>query len=196
MVTVKKSWRALTFILLIGVVAGVLNVLLHDLVMEPWIHALPEDEVVVSTYVLNLFVGWVFFSAWFLARADDEFKKVEESIHRNDKKTFLIEAPKEIALSIRILYLIICVLVILSFHLFHIANDVVTDQIEFGVGFLVVITALFLWDLDEPISGAIAVTGIPEEWLQELRVQKRKDEAVEIATERAEEALAEAEERK
>ena len=68
----KEAWRALLVILLIGLVAGVLNVVLHDLVMEPWIQARAEDEVVVSTYVLNLFVGWIFFSAWFLARADDD----------------------------------------------------------------------------------------------------------------------------
>ena len=79
--------------------------------MEPFTGAGNRNEVAVITYVINLFVGWVFFSAWFLARAD-ELKKVEEAIHRGDKESFLIEAPKVIALSIRILYLLICTLVV------------------------------------------------------------------------------------
>jgi hypothetical protein len=188
--TIREVWRALAVILLIGLVAGVLNVLLHTFVMEPWIQAQKEDEVVVSTYVLNLFVGWVFFSAWFLARADDEFKKVEEAVHRGDRETFLIEAPKVIAPSIRLLYWIISILVVLSFHLFHIASEVVTDQIQFGVGFLVVITIIFLRDLDEPIGGAVSVSGIPEEWMQALRAQQKKDMAIDMATDHAEAELA------
>ncbi len=98
---------------------------------------------------------------------------MEEAVLRGDKETFLVEAPKVIALSIRILYLLISALVILSFHLFHIESVFVTSEIQFGVGFLVVTTALFLWDLDEPIGGAISVSGVPEEWLQELHEQKK-----------------------
>jgi hypothetical protein len=165
--------------LLIGVVAGVVNVLFYVFVMNGLTDG--KDDVAVSTYVINLFVGWVFFSAWFLARADDELKKVEEAVHRGDKETFLVEAPKVIALSIRILYLLICALVILSFHLFHLQSALVTGEIQFGVGFLVVITALFLWDLDEPIGGAIAVPGIPPEWLDELRAQEKRDEQITLS---------------
>ena len=174
--SIKLTWRPLAIMLLIGIAAGVANVLFYIYVMSPLTDG--KDDVAVSTYVINLFVGWVFFSAWFLARADDELKKVEDSVHRGDKETFLIEAPKQIALSIRILYLLICVLVILSFHLFHLQSPLITDEIQFGVGFLVVITALFLYDLDEPIGGAIAVPGIPEEWLEELRAQNKRDEQI------------------
>lgn len=169
----KHAWRPLTLMLLIGIAAGVINTLFFIYVMNPLTGGAKDDEVAVSTYAINLFVGWVFFSAWFLARADDELKKVEEAVHKGDKETFLVEAPKVISLSIRILYLLISALVVLSFHLFHMGNTLVTAEIQFGVGFLVVTTALFLWDLDEPIGGAIGVSNVPEEWLQELREQKR-----------------------
>ena len=169
----SQAWRPLTLMLLIGVAAGVINVLFFIFVMNPLTGGAKDDEVAVNTYAINLFVGWVFFSAWFLARADDELKKVEQAVYKGDKETFLIEAPKVISLSIRILYLLISALVVLSFHLFHMANSIAIAEIQFGVGFLVVTTALFLWDLDEPIGGAIGVSDVPEEWLQELHEQKR-----------------------
>src|SRR5215471_13710938 len=134
----KHTWRPLTLMLLVGIAAGVINTLFFIYVMNPLTGGAKDDEVAVSIYAINLFVGWVFFSAWFLARADDEMKKVEEAVHKGDRETFLLEAPKIIALSIRVLYLLICVLVILSFHLFHIGNPVVSAEIQFGVGFLVV----------------------------------------------------------
>jgi len=172
-VKLQETWRPLSLMLLIGIAAGIINTLFFLYVMNP-LTTNGNNDVAVSTYAINLFVGWVFFSAWFLARADDELKKVEEAVHRGDKETFLIEAPKVIALSIRILYLLISALVILSFHLFHLDSLLITGEIQFGVGFLVVTTALFLWDLDEPIGGAIGVSDAPEEWLQELRAQKNK----------------------
>ena len=145
----RLAWRPLTLMLFIGLLAGIANVLFFLYVMNPLTLDVTSDEAVaVSTYSINLFVSWVFFSAWFLARADDELKKVEEAVHRGDKETFLIEAPKVIALSIRILYLLISALVVLSFHLFHLESQLITSEIQFGVGFLVVVTALFVWDLD------------------------------------------------
>lgn len=171
---IKATWRGLLPMLLIGLGAGVLNTLFFIYVMHPLLANAQDDEVAVSTYVINLFVGWVFFSAWFLARADDEVKKVEEAVHRHDKHTFLIEAPKQIPLSVRILYLIISVLAVLSFHLFFLHNQLITIEIQFGVGFLVVTTALMLWDLDNPLSGAISVANIPEEWLAELRTKPQE----------------------
>jgi|SRR5579859_2025363 len=169
----KETWRPLTLMLLVGIAAGIINVLFFFFVFNPLTADGKADEVAVSTYSINLFVGWVFFSAWFLARADDELKNVEAAVHKGDKETFLVEAPKQIALSIRILYLLISALVILSFHLFHLESLLITSEIQFGVGFLVVTTALFLWDLDDPIGGAIAAPGIPEEWLEELRERKK-----------------------
>jgi hypothetical protein len=169
----KETWKGLLIILLIGVAAGILNIVFYSLVMNPLLADAKADEVVSSTYAINLFVGWVFFSAWFLSRADDELKKIETAVHRYDREVFLEEAPKVIALSIRILYIIISTLVILSFHIFHMENHFVTYEIQFGVSFLVVITALFLWDLDEPIGGAISVRGVPAEWLIELERRKK-----------------------
>lgn len=164
----KETWKGLVIMLIIGIVAGILNVLLFLFVMNPLLDAAKEDEVAVNSYVVDFFVGWVFFSAWFLARADDELKKVEEAVHKKDKEAFLVAAPKRIALSIRILFLLISALVILSFHLFHIESVLIASEIEFGVGFLVVTTALVLWDLDSPIGGAISVSHIPPEWMAEL----------------------------
>ncbi len=170
----KETWRGLTIMLLIGIGAGLLNVLLFLYVMNPLTASGKADEVAVNTYSINLFVGWVFFSAWFLSRADDELKNVEAAIHKHDKETFLLEAPKQIALSIRILYLLISGLVILSFHLFHLESLLITAEIQFGTGFLVITTALVLWDLDNPIGGAISARGIPAEWLQELREKEKQ----------------------
>ncbi len=168
----KETWRGLLVILVIGIAAGVLNILFFMWVMNPLVTGGKGDEVAVNTYAINLFVGWVFFSAWFLARADDELKKVEEAVQKGDRELFLLAAPKNIALSIRILYLVISALVILSFHLFDMQSLFITGEIQFGVAFLVVTTAQVLWDLDEPVGGAISVRGIPEEWLEELRRRK------------------------
>lgn len=165
----KEAWKGLVIMLFIGIAAGVLNVLFFLYVMNPLLDGAKEDEVAVNSYVVDFFVGWVFFSAWFLARADDELKKVEDAVHKKDREAFLREAPKRIALSIRILFLLISTLVVLSFHLFHIESILVASEIEFGVGFLVVTTALVLWDLDSPIGGAITVSHVPEDWMVELR---------------------------
>lgn len=168
----RETWRGLTIMLATGLLAGVANVLLFLYVMNPLAEAAKEDEVAISTYAINLFVGWVFFSAWFLSRADDELKKVEEAVHKKDKALFLLEAPKTISLSIRILYLIICFLTILAFHLFRLFSTLVSVEIQFGIGFLVVTTAIFLWDLDEPVGGVVEAKGIPDEWKKELREAK------------------------
>jgi hypothetical protein len=169
----KDAWRGLAIMLLIGIAAGVLNVLLFTFVMNPLTVGGKADEIAVNTYVVDFFVGWVFFSAWFLARVDDELKKVE-AVHKADRETFLVEVPKRIAPSIRVLYLLISALVVLSFHLFHIESLLVSSEIQFGVGFLVVTTALVLWDLDDPLAGVIKVSGMPEEWVRELRQKQQR----------------------
>jgi hypothetical protein len=170
----KEAWRGLAIMLLIGIAAGVLNVLLFTFVMNPLTAGSQADEIAVNTYVVDFFVGWVFFSAWFLARADEELKKVEEAVHKADRETFLVEVPKRIASSIRVLYLLISALVVLSFHLFHIESLLVSSEIQFGVGFLVVTTALVLWDLDDPLAGVIKVSGMPEEWVREPRQKQQR----------------------
>lgn len=165
----KVVWQGLTLLLLKGIAAGILNVLFFMFVMNQFTTGGKPDEIAVNTYVLDFFVGWVFFSAWFLSRADEEQKKAEEAVQKSDRETFMVEVPKRIALSIRVLYLLISALVILSFHLFHIESPLVYGEIQFGVGFLVVTTILVLWDLDDPLDGVIHVSHVPEEWLRELR---------------------------
>ena len=150
-----------------GIAAGAVNTAFFVLVMNNLVGETAQDEVAVSTYSINFFVGWVFFSAWFLAKADEEWKKVAEAVQRKDRELFMLEAPKRIAVSIRVLYLIISALVVLSFHLFHISNQIIQFEIQFGVGFLVFMTILVLWDLDDPIGGVINVPNIPEEWAKE-----------------------------
>ncbi len=140
----KEVWRGLAIMLLIGIAAGVINVLLFTLVMNQLTAGGKTDEMKVNTYVVDFFVGWVSFSAWFLARAEDELKKVEEAITKANRDTFLVEVPKRIAPSIRVLYLLISALVVLSFHLFHIESSLVSGEIQFGVGFLVFTTILVL----------------------------------------------------
>ncbi len=164
----QAQWRGILTLIVLGVVAGLINAALSAFVMHPLIGEVEHDEVEASTYSINLFVGWVFFSAWFLAKADEELKKVAEAVARSNREEFLIEAPKRIATSIRVLYLLISLLVVLSFHLFRIENPFVLFEIQFGVGFLVAVTIMVLWDLDDPIGGVIGVPNIPEEWLKAL----------------------------
>ena len=63
---------------------------------------------------------------------------------------------------------------VLSFHLFHIESLLVSSEIQFGVGFLVVTTALVLWDLDDPLAGVIKVSDMPEEWVRELHQKQQR----------------------
>jgi len=163
----QLEWRGIMTMILTGGVFGLLNVAFSALVMNPLLGDVADDEVAVSTYSINFFVGWVFFSAWFLAKADEEWKKAAEAVTRKNREEFMLEAPKRIAISIRVLYLLISLLVVLSFHLFHIANQLVLFEIQFGVGFLVAMTIFVLWDLDDPIGGVIKIPNIPEEWLKE-----------------------------
>ena len=173
----KMAWRGLVVMMLEGIGAGILNVLLFILISDPLVAGSKADEVAVSTYSINFFVGWVFFSAWFLSKADEEWKKAGEAVAKLDRETFMLEAPKRIAPSIRVLYIIISILVVLSFHMFHLENPVILFEMQFGVGFLVATTILVLWDLDDPIGGVINVPGIPVEWLKELEKKEQEDKA-------------------
>src|SRR5215510_7450035 len=82
--TTVKPYIGALLIMLIGAVAGILNIFFYIFVMYPLTeHA---DEVTISTYAINLFVGWALFSAWFLVRADEEWKKVAESVVKGDRE--------------------------------------------------------------------------------------------------------------
>ncbi len=164
----KQMAKGLAVMLAKGAAIGLANALFFSQFMNNLVLDGKGDEVAISTYAINFFVGWVFFSAWFLAKADEEWKKVSEAVLKSDRETFMVEAPKRIALSIRILYLMISILVVLSFHLFHIESPLVLYEMQFGVGFLVATTILVLWDLDDPLHGAICVPNIPADWREEL----------------------------
>lgn len=152
-------------LVLVGIGGGIVNVLLLPLVIGPINAGAKADEVAISTYAINFFVGWVFFSAWFLARADEEWKAVAEAALRGDLAAFLVAEHKRIPVSIRALHLIISVLTILAFHLFEIESPLIHAIVQFGVGFLVLTTIAVLWDLDEPVGGAIGVPDIPPAWV-------------------------------
>jgi hypothetical protein len=159
--------------LLGSIAAGVANFGVAYLVDDVWGLAVSDNEVAASTYSINLFVGWVFFSAWFLTRADEEWKKVSDSVARGELETFLIEAPKQMPHTLRMLHVVIALLAILSFHLLPVSDSLATlFEINFGIGFFVVLTTLVLWDLDNPIAGVINVAGIPAEWHASLRAQR------------------------
>lgn len=161
--------KGIVLMLLTAIGVGLLNMTLFALVINPLNAGVKIDEVAVNTYVLNFFVGWMLFTAWFLGKTDEEWKKAAESVHKGDSETFFLEAPKRIALSIRVLYLIVAAMVVLSFHLFHIESSFALIEIQFGVGFFVTLASLVLWDLDDPTSGVIRIPDIPQEWLDELK---------------------------
>lgn len=151
------NWRGLAGMLLWSIVAGVANALTAAFVTNVLTTGSKGDEVAINTYTLNLFVGWALFSGLFLIKADEEWKMVAEAVAKKNKDAFMLEAPKRIPVSIRALYLLISVLVVLSFHLFHIESIFVLMEIHFGVGFFVLTTILVLWDLDDPLNGVYNV---------------------------------------
>lgn len=163
-------WKGLAWMLVRGIGIGILNILFYILVINPNNAGTKPDEVAINTYVLNLFVGWMLFTAWFLAKTDEEWKKCAEAVAKNDREMFLLEAPKRIALSIRVLYIIISVMTAVSFHMFHIESLLATFEIQFGVGFFVAMAIMVLWDLDDPITGVINISNIPEDWLQDEEI--------------------------
>lgn len=166
MKTKNKVTKGIALMILKAIFIGLANVLFFALVINPLNPGTKPDEVAINTYVLNFFVGWMLFTVWFLAKADEEWKKCAEAVHKNDKETFKLEAPKRIALSIRIIYLLVTALVVFSFHLFHIVSLFTLIEIQFGVGFFVTLATLVLWDLDDPTSGVINIPNISPDWLK------------------------------
>jgi hypothetical protein len=145
---------------------GVADALVAGLLINPHTAGFKADEVAAGTVAVNLYVAWVFFSGWFLLRADEEWKRVDEAVIRGDRATFLVEAPKRMPVSIRALYLLICILAVLSAHLFHFESWAVLIAAQFGGTFLVALTVQVLWDLDNPLSGVVRVPDIPSDWLE------------------------------
>src|SRR4051794_6748028 len=111
--------QALGALVLWAAGVGLANTLVAGFLINPHTDGFKADEVAASTVAINLYVAWVFFSGWFLVRADEEWKRVDEAVIRGDRELFLVEAPKRMPASIRVLYLLVCILAVLSIHLFH-----------------------------------------------------------------------------
>lgn len=168
----KISWKNLYVMVLWSIVVGFANFWFFATLVNPWNTAVKSDEVAANTFTLNFFVVWALFTVWFLARADEEWKKTAEAVDQHKLDQFLLEAPKRIAFSVRVLYVIISLVVVVSFYLFHIESLFAKSVIQGGVGFIIALALQFLWDLDDPITGAINVSGIPNEWIEKLKKKK------------------------
>ncbi len=152
------------------ILLGLLSFLLLWYVIHP--HTPVEferHENLINTYALNMFVGWLFFSASLLMRADEEGKKTDSAVRNKNFSTFKAEAPKMIALSVRITHAITGIMAITAFYLFYYTNIALAFVLVFGTSFLVTITTLTLWDLDDPLDGMIQVENVPASWRKAVK---------------------------
>lgn len=156
-----------------ALVFGIFSFALFWYFINPYNANFKTGEIAVNTYALNIFVGWTFFSAFLLLRADEEWKKVDETVTHKNFKQFLVEASKKMAPTVKMTYLIISAFVVISFYLFHYESAILAFLIIFSISFLVAMTAMVLFDLDEPIEGLINVPNIPEEWLKKLHAHRK-----------------------
>jgi hypothetical protein len=161
-------WPGLATMLAIALVVGLGNWAFFDQEVNPRNRATDENGDALGMYVQALMLIWSIVSGWLLYRVDEESSKVAEAVAEGDLKTFRREASKRIALTVRLLHLALSLLFIHSFHLFHIGNRVTSFEIQAGIGFLVSLTVLFIWDLDDPLHGVLNVAGIPPEWREQL----------------------------
>ena len=153
---------------------GIASFVFFLIFINPYNADFKSAEVAVNTYALNIFVGWTFFSAFLLLRADEEWKRVDEAIRENNFKRFKIEIAKKMAISVKVTYLIISAFVVFSYYLFHYESMVLAFVIVFGTSFIVGLMKIVLWDLDTPIDGLINVEDIPKSWLQKMKSSARK----------------------
>ena len=157
-----------------GILFSLLSFAFFWYLINPYNANFKTAEVAVNTYALNVFVSWTFFGAFLLLRADEEWKKVDETITENNLKKFLIEGSKEMAASVKIVYYIISFLVVTSYYFFHYESGIIAFAVIFGTSFLVAIAVMVLMDLDNPIEGLINVPNIPKEWIEKLNQHKEK----------------------
>ncbi len=131
-----------------------------------------SHESLINTYALNMFVGWLFFSAFLLMRADEEWKRTDSAVRSKNFEKFKIEAPKMVALSVRITHGITGIMAITAFYLFYYVNFALGFVLIFGTSFLIAITTQTLWDLDDPLNGLIQVQNVPPSWRKALDKEK------------------------
>jgi hypothetical protein len=152
----------------VGVVVGLGNWFIFEVLINERNRQTVRDIDAISMYVQALMLIWSIVSGWLLYRVDDESNRLAEAVATDDRDAFNREAPKRIALTIRLLHLALSLLFIHSFHLFHQSDALASFEVQAGIGFLVTLTVLFIWDLDDPFHGVINIANIPEEWRLDL----------------------------
>lgn len=164
-------WPGLATMMLVAIVVGLGNWALFEQAINEHNRDFTQDGEAIAMYVQALMLIWSIVSGWLLYRVDEESGKVASAVAEGDFKAFLREAPKRTALTIRLLHLALSLLFVHSFHLFHITDSLSTLEVQGGIGFLVTLTVLFIWDLDDPFHGVINVANIPPEWAETLAAE-------------------------
>ena len=154
--------------MLVGVIVGLGNWAIFEGLINSRNRDATRDIDAVSMYVQALMLIWSIVSGWLLYRVDDESNRLAEAVAADDRNAFNREAPKRIALTIRLLHLALSLLFIHSFHLFHQSDPLASFEVQAGIGFLVTLTVLFIWDLDDPFHGVINVANVPDTWRRDL----------------------------
>lgn len=163
-------WPGLATMMLVGVGVGVGNWIIFETLINDRNRDTSQDIDAISMYVQALMLIWSIVSGWLLYRVDDESNRLAEAVAADDRTAFDREAPKRIALTIRLLHGALSLLFIHSFHLYHVTEWVASFEVQAGIGFLVTLTVLFIWDLDDPFNGVINVANVPADWRAELEL--------------------------
>lgn len=164
-------WPGLATMLLVALAVGLGNWLVFEEFINDRNRDVAQDGDAIAMYVQALMLIWSIVSGWLLYRVDEESGKVADAVAEGDLATFLRHAPKRTALTIRLLHLALSLLFVHSFHLFHLADGLSTLEVQGGIGFLVTLTVLFIWDLDDPFHGVINVASIPPAWEEQLAAE-------------------------
>jgi hypothetical protein len=161
-------WPGLASMLLLAVAVGLANWGIFESSINERNVTATRNTDAIGMYVQALMLIWSIVSGWLLYRVDAESGKVAEAVAEVDLAAFLREVTKRIALTVRLLHLILSIFFIHSFHLYHIDSRLISLEVQGGIGFLVTVTVLFIWDLDDPLHGVINVANIPDAWLKAL----------------------------
>jgi hypothetical protein len=162
-------WSGLATMLILGVAVGLANWAIFESSINERNRQVEENSDAIGMYVQALMLIWSIVSGWLLYRVDAESSLVAEAVAEADLTAFLREASKRIALTVRLLHLALSLLFIHSFHLYHIDGRLISLEVQGGIGFLVTLTVLFIWDLDDPLHGVINVANIPADWRTALQ---------------------------
>lgn len=157
--------------LLIAVAVGAGNWLLFEGLINDRNRDVARDTDAIAMYVQALMLIWSIVSGWLLYRVDEVSNRVATAVVEGNLEAFLREAPTRTALTIRLLHLALSLLFIHSFHLFHLGDWLASLEVQGGIGFLVTLTVLFIWDLDDPFHGVINVANIPPAWAELLAAE-------------------------